>query len=90
MRFMLSKFGWERANRCIHADASELGVSPGRIPASQLWNDSCDIGVIIESDKTGKSIEFILNEKESDAMCWYYEPLRSANSPIDRVMIFND
>lgn len=55
---------------CDASDLKAVGVSPFR----QLWNDSCDQGLVIMSSKTGNRqpayLHNIQTDNDGDVVCW--------------------
>jgi len=67
------RFGFNAASRTFHADISDFrGINV----MSQLYEDACDQGFILESSKTGRKIPFgFLSYKqdgEGEVQCWTY------------------
>jgi hypothetical protein len=52
-------FSWSNATGFV--DASSLGINPGITPSRQVWSDSCDLGFMIRSPRTGQERLFILD-----------------------------
>ena len=93
MELMLSRFVWEREDQAIYAYASDLGYAPGIIPGVRLFQDACDFGIRIRSNKTNKVYAFVLDENRSDSGAWEYVPVKENGvccDTIDKVVIFND
>jgi len=85
----LSKF-CVHPNNVLTADASDLGFKAGQIPGEQLYDDACDFGLKIKSDKTGKVFMFFLNDDpEISAEYWNYLPT-DKKCPVPYVTIWND
>jgi hypothetical protein len=91
MKFMLSKFNHWPLNKELNQEASILGLRPGFVPGSKLWQDSCDFGIMVESDKTGKVFIFTLDKilGEEDVHGWEFSSYEK-DCPIEKVVIFND
>jgi hypothetical protein len=79
------KFSYK--NKCFSAFDSDLP----RNLVKQVWNDACDEGFAIVSEKTGKEVIVtfckIYKNKDGDVTHWEFKPYR--NNTFDRVVIFN-
>lgn len=76
------------------AEASTLGYhSPSRI-----YDDACDVGVAVRSDKTGKTIRYYLSDQDvcnEDVAGWRFEPIaedarRIPGAARTKLLIIND
>lgn len=54
-----SLFQWSGAHG--FAEASSLGINPGITPGRQVWSDSCDLGFLVRSHRTGEERLFTLD-----------------------------
>ena len=65
---------------------------------NQLYDDACDCGMVIKSNKTGKEVTFYLSETVYDSEnCithWTFLPVVDKNTPEGakntKVVVFND
>lgn len=87
MVIMLSKFSY--FGNEISAEASTLGLKPCEVPGGRLFPDACDFGFTIESDQTGQSYIFLLDEERSNQDAWEYVPY-DETCPVRMATIFND
>jgi hypothetical protein len=83
----LSKF-CVHPNKVLTAEASDLGFKAGQIPGEQLYEDACDFGIKIKSDKTGKVFSFYLDDAYMPDF-WTYFPT-DKKCPVPYVTILND
>ena len=84
----LKKFTYIESLKAIVAEASELGYKPGVIPGEQVFPDSCDYGLAVESPKTGRIIRFLFEERDDEK--FIYKPYKRDNSPVKELIIYND
>ena len=61
----------------------------------QLYNDACDIGFVLVSEKTGKSQAYYLKEEtmhEGDYQCWIFLPAVPVLPALkdSKVIVYND
>ena len=72
------------------ADASSLRINPGITPGRQVWRDSCDLGFLVISPRTGETRLFTLDScgetrnAEGELSSWKY------TSEDVTIIIFND
>lgn len=95
----LERFSWNAQSRTLVAEGSDFGPlretfdpRTGRTWIQQLWNDACDVGIAIESHKTGKVERFYLSQEEThdgDLLAWHFKPV-SKSCPVNEVVILND
>lgn len=75
------RFDYISASKTFMAEISELSHG-GVDPLGQLYNDACDQGFVMISDKTGSEVEFYLHDTqrdtEGDVIAWDFRP--SANA----------
>lgn len=93
----LKRFLWDKGNRLLAADASNLGPAcEGNWWLRRIYPDACDVGIRIFSAKTGKSMTFYLEREERDAegdlVAWHFRPVPESRREcnVDEVVIFND
>lgn len=59
------------------AEASDLGLRPGH-QWEQLYDDACDVGIVLRSHRTGMLSRWYLHETKRDAdgdvICWIFHP----------------
>ena len=91
-------FDYISASKTFMAEISELSHG-GVDPLGQLYNDACDQGFVMISDKTGSEVEFYLHniqrDAEGDIIAWDFRPSTNAirhNSNLQnvKVIILND
>ncbi len=89
-----SKFSWRGTEGCT--EASDL---PGRFPSDlgRVYDDSCDVGFTMLSDRSGRSAVFCLDhvekDEEGDLLFWRFRSVRrshGADIPDMTVTVFND
>lgn len=89
----LKHFVWEKASKTMSAFASDMGPAyAGQWWLVQLYPDSCDLGMSVFSEKTGRTETFLLAEREErdgDILAWRFVPLSSVPG-IKSVIVFND
>lgn len=57
-----SLFRW--TGRHGSAEASDLGINPGITPGRQVWSDSCDLGFMVRSHRSGEEKLFTFKHAE--------------------------
>jgi len=85
-KFMLGKLA---ATNLLVAEASDLG--PG-FRIERLFNDACDEGIAIRSNRTAKVVRFTLSKiqrQDGDIVAWHFIPFDAVAKPVN-VTIFND
>jgi hypothetical protein len=87
MTHLLSKFTVHFGNE-LSAEASELGYCPGEVPGKRIWQDSCDLGLKIKSDKTGKVFTFLFHKYMPNMAGWIYIPYEKG-CPCPTLSIYN-
>jgi len=58
-------FEWLKVSKCFAADISSLPRSAR--PKGQIWNDSCDVGFVMVSEKTNRELIFFFKETDMTA-----------------------
>lgn len=93
--FDSKQFSYNSSDKTLTAEASDLNNKH----LQQIYNDACDVGFAIRSNKTGKVVTYYMTheekDNEGDIKWWIYEPtpesLRRVNECLGtKVMIFND
>ena len=85
----LSRFRWERSTKTLAAFASDL---PG-FRLERLYDDACDVGIAVRSERTGAEVRFCLEREEArdgDFLAWHFVPADRICPPADKLIIFND
>jgi hypothetical protein len=98
MRFSTSQFWWTPKSGLFSQDLSSLCRDPRVSIFHQLYNDSCDAGITLISDKTGKEADFFVNEvdmHDGEVQGWYLLPTPETIRKLPRlnntrVLIIND
>lgn len=98
MRFSTNKFWWTPGIGLFSQDLSSLCRDPRESIFHQLYNDSCDAGITLISDKTGKEADFVVNEVDmhgGEIQVWKLLPTpetirRLPRLKHTRVIIIND
>lgn len=91
MNHMLSQFIYDQKGKSLATEASSLGYKAGQIPGGRLYQDSCDFGIKIESNATGRVLTFLLDERRSNESLFLYVPFNPNDQKIIKeVCIFND
>ncbi len=89
--FPLDRFTWRKYDSTLVTEASTICHFGNMF--SRVWADACDLGLAIESHKTGKIFRFTLYKEQADAegeiTCWILKPVAEL-CPIKKVVIFND
>lgn len=71
-------FSYNDAKKSFVSEASTL-TRGGRCSLfHQIYQDSCDEGLILISDKTGAEVKFVVDNtetREGDILCWKLVPL---------------
>lgn len=62
---------------------------------SRIYDDSCDVGFKVKSEKTGNIVDFSLvseEKREGETICWKFNPIYSNNPIVNgvEVVIYND
>jgi len=87
-RISTDRFRYEKSTRTFRAEASDL---QGLRYCGQVWDDSCDAGFVMVSEKTGKEVPFVLCHTEfSDGDLLYWDFTSFGITPEVRARIFND
>ena len=90
------RFTWHKDCNSFIAEASDL--PKGFDPLSQVWNDACDAGFILVSERTGKELLFTFSHEdkniEHETMGWNFKAEPQFNKgiiaePVD-ALIIND
>lgn len=68
------------------AEASDLQIAPGTDPVQLIWNDSCDVGIVIKSPKTDMVMVFARVHIDKGGN----QTFRSITDPRVEVNIWND
>ena len=72
--FPSNLFRWNKEEQCLIAEASELHNQH----LQRMYDDACDVGLAVRSEKTGNVVEYALTEVDRDGefevLCWVYEP----------------
>lgn len=90
------KFGVDKSNKFLHADASDL--MGNRFHLGRVYPDACDLGFRLVNAKTGNATDWVLestNIVDGDELDWSFVP--TARSVRDnpsvrgwRIFIHND
>ena len=89
-----SQLAYDSTTNVFTADMAEL--SHRGFAWEQAYPDACDLGVTVVSQRTGRSIMFVVNNEEwvgDDLVAWHLTPAKASrdvrvNSM--RLTIFND
>lgn len=92
-------FHWHKESRCFSAELSDFnGLSAPEI-FERLWNDSCDVGIKMISEKTGRKAWYYLKDevrdREGDLQYYLLEPTEQTVKKFPQlknsnIKIFND
>jgi hypothetical protein len=71
----MSKFHWDAESRVLSAEISDLNN-----PRFQrIYDDACDVGLAVRSDRTGETVSFYVaqehKDREGDVQSWVLEPI---------------
>lgn len=75
--------------------AGEVSSIPGnQPPMHRIYNDACDVGFYLESDRTGGKILMVFEKtqenQEGEIQAWIYVPASSREGRVTKVVLFND
>lgn len=74
-----TQFDFNLQTRTLSQDASSLGIKPGHV-FEAIYNDACDQGVYVRSERTGKVAPFVLHEEKrgrgGDIVAWEFHATR--------------
>lgn len=59
----------------------------------RVWDDACDVGIVIRSHHTGREERFYLEREETrdgDTLAWHFLPIDPRKVAVKSVVIFND
>lgn len=91
----LKRFHFDPIKRTLSAEASDFGSYQEirRRWIQRLYDDACDVGIVIKSHFTEKEERFVLEREdrddEGDLQCWHFVPV-SKLARVETVTIFND
>jgi hypothetical protein len=87
----LQRFTFDRGT--LTATASDFGTPrDGLWWLGRLYNDACDVGIVIRSELTGEERRFVLSkqvEREGEVLYWEFAPVERLQH-VGLVTIFND
>jgi hypothetical protein len=73
-----SKFTVKWAAQQMFADASDLGIRPGIVPAGQLYDDACDEGITLSNPRSRVMTHWYRStdmlERGGDIGGWTFKP----------------
>ena len=87
------RFRYEKSTRTFRAEASDL---QGLRYLGWVWDDSCDAGFVMVSEKTGTAVPFVLfhtETNEGDILYWDFISYRPGLDEVRArifARIFND
>jgi hypothetical protein len=96
--FNTSRFSWSETNRTLVTEASDIQFNPAR-DMHQIYVDACDVGIALESHKTGAVATFYFDradvDGENDISAWVFLPTTETVRKLPHlaetsVIIFND
>lgn len=65
--FKMSQFDFDRATKLFTTEISMLCEGQRQLPVfTQIYDDACDVGLKLVSDKTGKEVVFYLDTEDRD------------------------
>src|SRR5580765_2874475 len=73
----LSRFHWNKATKELSAEASDLDG----FRIQQIWDDACDEGICIRSERTGRVERFYLTKIDfhmGEIAGWFFKPVSEA------------
>ena len=90
-----TKLTWNPATRTFSAEVSDFGHG---FNFDRVYADSCDLGVVVVSHKTGKAAKYAIEKivkDEGEVVSWELVPTRDAvrmNPTLrgTKVVLFND
>lgn len=63
------------SDQCLAAEASDLGYHGPH----QIYDDACDVGIAIRSERTGELVRYYLSGEDSldgeDVAGWHFKPI---------------
>ena len=72
-----------------HADASDLGISPGVVPGRQVWSDAADVGFLVKG-RTAELLFTLAEEKrEGEVVAWEFRSATEGAASY-RITVTND
>jgi len=95
IEFSSNQFTYNAADKTFTSEASDLDNRH----LQQIYNDACDVGFAMKSDKTGEVVTYVMNsvkkDEEGDVEYWTYHPALESQRKIPScrdtmVMVFND
>jgi hypothetical protein len=95
IEFSSNQFTYNAADRTFTSEASDLDNRH----LQRIYDDACDVGFAIKSDKTGEVVTYVMNsvkkDEEGDVEYWTYHPALESQRKIPScrdtmVMVFND
>lgn len=93
--FSSRQFTYTEADRTFVSEASDLDNRH----LQRIYDDACDVGLAIQSDKTGRVVRFYMDgaktDGEGELTHWTYKPLpedvrRMPDVADLKVIVFND
>jgi hypothetical protein len=71
-------FDVDHKHKEMVTEASTLGIPAGHPTATQLYDDACDVGIVLRSHTTNKLAHWYLEEEEAvdgDLLLWKFKPV---------------
>jgi hypothetical protein len=98
MRYQSNQFAYDARTKVFTAESSELDQGGSQPVFEQVFDDACDIGLTMVSDRTGVEIRFYVSQwmmQEGDIVCWVLRPrkqdqIRHPSVAHCTIKIFND
>lgn len=86
------RFNWHKDLKTFTAEASDFnGTGIFEQMFGRLFQDACDVGFELVSQRTGKKISMYLSRRatdEGDVTFWEFKPYR--HSSFEKLVVFND
>lgn len=97
--FSSSLFSYNKDMNTLVSEISTLARGNSHLRVGRIYDDACDVGIEIKSEKTGNKIKFYLEREvtddEGDFQYWTFKPLEvevNKNPALRGMMVtvFND
>ena len=99
MRITSVHFNYDTKTKTFSEEISTLTGGNYSIPWSRLYQDACDVGIFLVSERTGKVVRYYLAEtkqdREGDIQYWMLVPVsedvrKNPGAMGTKIMIWND
>lgn len=87
---LVTWFTDERGGTGGFTEASALGFKPGEFPCYRLYNDSCDVGLVLVNPSKGTKAVFNLVNEEGGKWTLVSYPRDNPQNKMIYLIVFND